>query len=63
MRKGLDGLAMLVQEVLKKDLFSGHVFAFRGKKASMLKILLWDGNGLCLFTKRLDQGVAGDGGL
>lgn len=41
MRKGMDGLAMLVQEVLKKDPFSGHLFAFRGKKASMLKILFW----------------------
>jgi hypothetical protein len=51
MRKGLDGLAMLVQETLKQDPFSGHLFAFRGKKASMLKILFWDGNGLCLFTK------------
>jgi transposase len=56
MRKGLDGLAMLVQEVLKKDAFSGHLFAFRGRKASMLKIVFWDGNGLCLFTKRIDQG-------
>ena len=33
MRKGIDGLAMLVQEVLKKDPFSGHLFAFRGRKA------------------------------
>src|SRR5271169_2507352 len=56
MRKGLDGLAMLVQQTLKQDPCSGHLFAFRGKKASMLKILFWDGNGLCLFTKRLDQG-------
>jgi transposase len=56
MRKGLDGLAMLVQQTLKQDPFSGHLFAFRGKKASMLKILFWVGNGLCLFTKRLDQG-------
>ncbi|MEK9285275.1 IS66 family insertion sequence element accessory protein TnpB [Bradyrhizobium sp. ISRA442] len=55
MRKGIDGLAMLVQEV-KKDPFSGHLFAVRGKKASMLKVLFWDGNGLCLFTKRIDQG-------
>ncbi|CAN7196032.1 IS66 family insertion sequence element accessory protein TnpB [Mesorhizobium sp. LjRoot246] len=55
MRKGLDGLAKLVQQTLKQDPFSGHLFAFRGKKASMLKILFWDGNGLCLFTKRLDQ--------
>ncbi|MER8388345.1 IS66 family insertion sequence element accessory protein TnpB [Mesorhizobium sp. M1380] len=47
MRKGLDGLAMLVQQTLKQDPFSGHLFAFRGEKASMLKILFWDGNGLC----------------
>jgi transposase len=56
MRKGMDRLAMLVQETLNKDPFSGHLFAFRGKKASMLKILFWDGSGLCLFSKRIDQG-------
>jgi len=56
MRKGLDGLAMLVQAVLADDPFSGHLFAFRGRKANLIKILFWDGNGLCLFTKRLDQG-------
>lgn len=56
MRKGLDGLATLVQEHLKKDPFSGHLFAFRGSNASRLKILFWDGNGLCLFSKRLHQG-------
>jgi transposase len=56
MRKGLDGLAMLVQSVLRADPFSGHLFAFRGRKANLVKILFWDGNGLCLFTKRLDQG-------
>jgi transposase len=44
---------MLVQQTLKQDPFSGHLFAFRGKKASMLKILFWDGNGLCLFTNYL----------
>lgn len=41
---------------MKKDPFSGHLFAFRGKRTSMLKILFWDGNGFCLFTKKLDQG-------
>lgn len=56
MRKGLDGLAMLVQGVLNADPFSGHLFAFRGRKANLIKILFWDGNGLCMFTKRLDQG-------
>ncbi|WP_409997991.1 IS66 family insertion sequence element accessory protein TnpB [Bradyrhizobium sp. SZCCHNS3002] len=56
MRKGMDGLAILVQDTLKKDPFSGHLFAFRGKKASILKVLFWDGIGLCLLTKRIDQG-------
>ncbi len=41
----MDGLAMLVQDVLKKDSFLGDLFAFRGEKTSMLKILFWDGNG------------------
>lgn len=56
MRKGMDGLAMLVEGVLKEDPFSGHLFAFRGRKAHLIKIVFWDGNGLCLFSKRLDQG-------
>jgi transposase len=56
MRKGLDGLAVLVQESLKQDPFSGHLFAFRGKNASIMKVLFWDGNGLCLFTKKLNEG-------
>ena len=56
MRKGMDRLAMLVQDTLKKDPFTGHLFAFRGRKAEMIKILFWDGNGLCLFIKRLDRG-------
>lgn len=55
MRKGLDGLATLVQETLKQDPFSGHLFAFRGRKGSTMKVLFWDGNGLCMFTKRLNQ--------
>jgi len=46
MRKGLDGLATLIQEHLKRDPFSGHLFVFRGKNASLLKILFWDGTGL-----------------
>lgn len=56
MRKGLDGLAMLVQGVLKQDPFSGHLFAFRGRQANLIKIVYWDGTGLCLFTKRLEEG-------
>ncbi len=54
MCKGLDGLAMLVQGVLEQDPFSGHLFAFRGRKANLIKIVFWDGTGLCLFTKRLE---------
>ncbi len=54
MRKGMDGLAMLVQGVLKADPFSGHLFAFRGRKANLIKILWWDGTGHCLFSKLLD---------
>jgi transposase len=56
LRKGMDGLAMLVQRVLEQDPFSGHMFVFRGRRADLIKILFWDGNGLCLFTKRLEQG-------
>jgi transposase len=57
MRKGMDGLAMLVQSVLGTDPFSGHLFAFRGRKSNMIKIVFWDGNGPCLFTKRLDHPI------
>jgi transposase len=57
MRKGIDGLAMLVQGVLRQDPFSGHLFVFRGRKANLIKIVYWDGSGLCLFTKRLEHGV------
>jgi len=53
MRKGIDGLAMLVQGVLQQDPFSGHLFVFRGRtRANLIKIIHWDGTGLCLFTKR-----------
>ena len=45
MRKGLDGLAMLVQGPLKHDPFSGHLFVFRGRKADRLKILFWTARG------------------
>lgn len=56
MRKGFCGLSMMVQKVLCRDPFSGHMFVFRGKSARYIKILYWDGNGLCLFSKRLERG-------
>ena len=56
MRKGFDGLSMLAQQVLAQDPFSGHLFVFRGKRGDLLKILYWDGQGFCLFAKRLEKG-------
>jgi transposase len=56
MRRGFDGLALLVQEVLKRDPHCGHLFVFRGKRGGLLKILWHDGQGMCLFAKRLERG-------
>lgn len=63
MRKGMDGLAMLAQQVLAEDPFNGALFAFRGKRggrastrARVIKLLWFDGQGLCLFSKRLEKG-------
>ena len=56
MRKGFDGLARQVQTVLARDPFCGHVFAFRGRRGDLVKLLWWDGEGLCLFAKRLERG-------
>ena len=42
--------------MLRQDPFSGHLFVFRGRKANFVKIVFWDGTGLCLFTKRLECG-------
>ena len=54
-RKGHDGLAALVQSVLKEDPFTGMVFVFRAERADRLKILFWDGSGLVLAYKRLEE--------
>lgn len=56
MRKGFDGLALRVQEILKRDPHGGHVFAFRGRRGDLVKLLWHDGQGLCLFAKRLERG-------
>ena len=56
MRKGFDGLAALVQTALALDPYSGAVFLFRGKRGDLLKALLWDGQGLVLYAKRLERG-------
>ena len=56
MRRGFDGLARQVQEVLRLDPFSGHLFVFRGKRGDLLKCLFWDTQGLVLYAKRLERG-------
>jgi transposase len=55
-RKGMDGLAAYVQEALKTDPFSGVVYVFRAKRTDRVKLLFWDQTGLCLMTKRLEDG-------
>lgn len=56
MRKGFDGLAAQVQQALADDPFGGQLFVFRGRRGDLMKILWWDGQGLCLFAKRLEKG-------
>ena len=55
-RKGMDGLAALVQQALRADPFAGEVFVFRAKRADRVKILVYDGTGLVLYSKRLEAG-------
>ena len=54
-RKGHDGLAALVKNELRKDPFTGTVFVFRAKRADRLKLLYWDGTGLVMAYKRLED--------
>lgn len=55
-RKGAEGLAALVREAMQADPFSGAVYVFRAKRADRVKLLFWDGTGVCLFAKRLEDG-------
>ena len=56
MRKGFASLSLLVQEVLRRDPLCGHLFCFRGRRGDLLKVIWHDGQGACLFTKRLERG-------
>jgi transposase len=56
LRRGMDGLAALVQLQLNAQPYSGHVFVFRGRRGDLLKVLWADRDGLCLFAKRLERG-------
>jgi transposase len=56
MRQGMPGLSALVQTALQEDPFSGQLFIFRGRRGDMVKVLWFDGDGMCLFIKRLERG-------
>ena len=56
MRRGFQGLAAQVQTALEQQPYSGHIFIFRGRRGDMVKLLWFDGDGLCLFQKRLERG-------
>lgn len=56
-RKGADSLAMLVASQFRADPYSGVIFVFRAKRADRIKVLWWDGTGLCLMIKKLEVGA------
>jgi transposase len=56
MRRGMNSLALLVQEALKRDPYGGDLYMFRGKSGSLIKILWHDGLGMSLYAKRLERG-------
>lgn len=55
MRKSIDGLSIMVSQVLACDPFSGHLFVFGNRRRNMVKVLYWDRNGFCLWMKRLEK--------
>lgn len=56
-RKGANGLAALVKDELRADPFSGVIYVFRARRADRVKLLYWDGTGVVLVAKTLEQGV------
>lgn len=56
MRKGFAGLSALAEQVLQQDPYCGHLFVFRGRRGDLIKVIWFDGQGSCLFSKRLERG-------
>jgi transposase len=56
LRRGFTGLSALVESKLEQKPFSGHMFVFRGRRGDLIKVLWYDGDGMCLFAKRLERG-------
>jgi len=56
MRKGMQGLALIVQQALRRDPFAGDLYVFRGRAGSLVKIVWHDGIGMSLYAKRLEKG-------
>ena len=56
MRRGMNGLALQIQEGLKRDPHAGDLFVFRGRRGDLIKILWHDGLGMSLYAKRLERG-------
>lgn len=56
LRKGFDGLSALVSRELGRDPLSGDLFLFVNRSRTLAKVLLWDGTGLCIYSKRLELG-------
>ena len=56
MRKSFNGLEVATRSVIKKDVFSGHLFVFMNRRGNIIKILFWDRSGLCILAKKLERG-------
>jgi transposase len=56
LRRGMDGLAALVQIALEENVFAGSLFIFRGRRGDLVKLLWWSGDGMNLYAKRLERG-------
>lgn len=66
MRRGFSSLAAQAESTLGQDPYSGHLFVFRGRQGDLIKVIWFDGQGSCLFSKKLEKGrfvwpAAGEG--